>query len=78
MTTSSNTENFSPKDIELSIMPFVKDNFYSIALIFKKGEKYLPKLSLDGVFFKFVFEKKFSWAYVYIMCLKQDFYAKRD
>ena len=59
-------------------MAFVRDNFYSIILILKKGEKYLPKLSVDGVVFKFVFEKKFSWAYVYIMCLKKEFYAKRD
>ena len=78
MTTSGNTENFSPKDIEMSMLPFVRDNFYSIVLIFKKGEKYLPKLFVEGVFFRYVFEKNFAWAYVYIMSLKKEFFAKRD
>ena len=58
--------------------PFVKSNFYSIALIFKKGEQYLPKLNVNGIYFRYVFEKNLSWAYLYIMSLKKEFFAKRD
>ena len=58
--------------------PFIKSTFYSVVFIFKQGEKYLPKLSVEGIFFKYVFEKRFSWAYVYILSLKKEFFDKRD
>ena len=78
MTTAGNMENFSPKDIEMSMTSFVRSSFYSIVFIFKKGEKFLPKLNVEGICFRYVFEKKFSWAYVYIMSLKKDFFGKRE
>lgn len=55
MTTVGNMENFSAKEIENNFVPFIKNNFYAIVLIFKQGEKSLPKLSVEGIFFKYVF-----------------------
>jgi hypothetical protein len=78
MTTAGNMDNFSPKDIEMSMTSYVRSSFYSIVFIFKKGEKFLPKLNVEGIFFRYVFEKKFSWAYVYVMSLKKDFFGKRE
>lgn len=55
MTTVGNMENFSAKEIENNLVPFIKNNFYAIVLIFKQGEKSLPKLLVEGIFFKYVF-----------------------
>ena len=38
----------------------------------------MPKLNVEGIFFKYVFEKRLSWGYIYILCLKKDFFEKRD
>jgi hypothetical protein len=46
MTTVGNVENFSPKEIENNLGPFIRNTFYSVNLIFKQCEKYLPKLSV--------------------------------
>ncbi len=78
MTTIGNIDNFSPKEIESNLTPFIKNTFYSIVFIFKKGEKYLPKLAVDGIQFRYVFEKRQSWAYLYILCLKKEFFEKRE
>lgn len=78
MTTIGSFDNFSPKEIENSLAMFIKNNFYSIVLIFRKGDKYLPKLMVEGVVFKYVGERRLPWGYVYVMCLKKNFFDKRE
>jgi hypothetical protein len=78
MATVGNMDNFSPKEIENSLSPYIKNNFYANVLIFRQGEKFLPKLNVEGITFKYVFERKYSWAYLFILSTKSDFFAKRD
>lgn len=78
MATLGNMDNFSPKEIENSLSPYIKNNFYANVLIFRQGEKFLPKLNVEGITFKYVFERKYSWAYLFILSPKSDFFAKRD
>ena len=60
------------------MVPCIKNNFYTVVLIFRKPDKYLPKLTVEGVFFKYVSERKLPWGYVYIMSLKKTFFEKRN
>jgi len=52
MATIGNKENFSVKEIENNISDFIRNTFYSVNIILKQSEKYLSKLSVNGIYFK--------------------------
>ena len=79
MTITGYMDNVSPKEMEIFIQNFIKENFFCFTFIIKRSKslKY-PKLTVEDVEFVYLNEKRFNKSYVYIICSKEKFFEKKQ
>ena len=78
MTITGYMDNVSPKEIEIFIQNFIKENFFCFTFVIKRSKslKY-PKLTVEDVEFVYLNEKRFNKSYIYIICSKEKFFEKK-
>ena len=61
MTITGYMDNVSPKEIEIFIQNFIKENFFCFTFVIKRSKslKY-PKLTVEDVEFVYLNEKRFN------------------